>query len=214
MFKKWFVGAIVLITISLQGVVAFSATPFVAKPATVETVKQMQAGGLVLYMRHGPTNTAIPDRVPRVDLNDCSTQRPLTEEGRAVAVKVGEAIRQAGIPVDEIRVSPMCRTKQTAKAAFGTDIRLIKNLMYTSNLTSKQKEPRIEYLRQTLSTPVKAGTNLILVSHAPNMMDTMGYFVKPEAAVVVIRPLGEKGFEYLGTIEPQEWQGLLQQLLH
>jgi hypothetical protein len=36
----------------------------------------------------------------------------------------------------------------------------------------------------------------------------MGYFVKPEGTVVVIRPLGAQGYEYLGSIPPALWSQL------
>lgn len=212
MIKKWLIGSIILLVISGQGAIAADFTPFVQKTATIATLKQLQAGGLVIYMRHGPTDTSRPDRVPRVDLNDCATQRPLTEAGRAVAVAVGEAMRQAAIPIGEVQASPMCRTKETAHAAFGKISLINKDLMYTSNLTSKEKEPKIANSRRLLSMPVPAGTNRVLVAHAPNLMDVMGYFVKPEATVVVLKPLGEQGFEYIATIEPQQWQELLEKL--
>jgi len=212
MMKKWLIGSLILFAISVQGVNAADFTPFVTKIITIETLNQLQAGGFVLYMRHGPTDTSRPDRVPRVDLNDCTTQRPLTEEGRAVAAQVGKAIRQAAISIGEIQTSPMCRTRQTAEAAFGRIPVTNVNLMYTSNLTSDEKVPKIKELRQLLSAPVPAETNRVLVAHAPNLMDVMGYFVKPEATVVVFKPLGEQGFEYIASIEPQQWQELLNKL--
>jgi hypothetical protein len=63
--------------------------------------------------------------------------------------------------------------------------------------------------RRLVSTPVTAGTNRVLVAHAPNMADLMGYFVKPEATVVVMRPLGDGQFEYLASIHPAMWPALL-----
>ncbi|MCK5679866.1 histidine phosphatase family protein [bacterium] len=212
MIKKRMICVIVLFVISLSWAQASDYTPFVKKAATIKTLKQLQAGGLVLYMRHGPTDTSRPDRVPRVDLNDCSTQRPLTEAGRAEAAAVGQALRQADIPIGTVLASPMCRARESAIAAFAEDPEINHDLMYTSNLTSQEKVPKIKTLRRLLSTPVAAGTNLVLVAHAPNLMDVMGYFVKPEATVVVFRPLGKQGFEYLGSIEPQQWQGLLDKL--
>ena len=212
MIKKRMICVIVLFVISLSWAQASDYTPFVKKAATIKTLKQLQAGGLVLYMRHGPTDTSRPDRVPRVDLNDCSTQRPLTEAGRAEAAAVGQALRQADIPIGTVLASPMCRARESAIAAFAEDPEINHDLMYTSNLTSQEKVPKIKTLRRLLSTPVAVGANLVLVAHAPNLMDVMGYFVKPEATVVVFRPLGKQGFEYLGSIEPQQWQGLLDKL--
>ncbi|MDH4320466.1 MAG: histidine phosphatase family protein [Desulfobulbaceae bacterium] len=185
-----------------------AAARFEVKAATAETIRQLRAGGFVLYMRHGPTDTTKPDRVPTVDLNDCATQRPLTGAGRELAAQVGAAIKKAGIPVGEVQASPMCRTKATAEAAFGR-YQINEYLMYTSNLTAAEKVPRIANTRRLLSTPVAAGTNRVIVAHAPNLMDVIGYFPKPEAVVVVFRPLGEKGFEYVASILPEQWPGLV-----
>ncbi len=212
MIKKGVVWAIVLLAITFSVAAASDYVPFVKKNVTIETLKQLQLGGFVLYLRHGPTDTSRPDRVPRVDLDDCSTQRPLTEAGRAEAAAVGQALRQAKIPIGEVQSSPMCRTKESAIAAFAKEPVINHDLMYTSNLTSSEKVPKIKTLRRLLSTPVAAGANLVLVAHAPNLMDVMGYFVKPEATVVVFKPLGQQGFEYLGSIEPSQWQGLLEDL--
>ncbi len=93
------------------------ATPLQGRSlATAETLRLVRIGGYALYLRHGPTNNAIADRVPAVDLYDCSTQRPLTEEGRQRMAKVGESIRKDHIPIGEFKVSPMCRAKQSAAA--------------------------------------------------------------------------------------------------
>jgi len=182
---------------------------FIVKTGTRETIQALQAGGLVIYMRHGPTDTSMPDQVPKVDLNDCSTQRPLTEAGRQLAAQVGDAIRRAGIPVGEVHTSPMCRTKETAEAAFGKDYQVDQYLMYTSNLTAAEKVPRIANTRRLLSTPVPSGTNRVIVAHAPNLMDVMGYFPKPEALVVIFKPRGDQGFEYVASILPDQWPDLL-----
>lgn len=193
----------------LHPAVAAEPAAFVEKPAGPAVVKQLRGGGYVLYMRHGNTDTSRPDRVPAVDLNDCSTQRPLTEEGLRVAAQVGEAIRRAGIPVGEVLSSPLCRAKESAAAAFGRSYTVNNLLMYTANMTSEEKKPVIDETRTLISTPVFAGTNRVLVAHAPNLMDMMGYFPKPEGTVVIFRPLGNGGFEYLGSIAPQQWQEVL-----
>ncbi|MCK9201917.1 MAG: histidine phosphatase family protein [Gallionella sp.] len=182
---------------------------FVEKPVTSELIKQLRAGGYVLYLRHGNTDTSRPDRVPSVDLNDCSTQRPLTGEGVRVVTRVGEAIRKAKIPVGEIFSSPLCRAKESAAAAFGANFVIDNSLMYTANMTSEEKKPVIDKTRALLSAPVSGTTNRVLVAHAPNLMDLMGYFPKPEGTLVVFRPLGNGGFEYLGNIAPQQWQEVL-----
>ena len=169
----------------------------------------LRTGGFVLYLRHGNTDNTRADRVPSVDLNDCATQRPLTEEGRQLAARVGEAIRKARIPVAEIRISPLCRVRDTVAIAFPGQVAISDmNLMYTANLTDLQKAPIIANTRHLLSAPVPTGANRVLVAHAPNLMDLIGYFPR-EATLVVFRPLGEAGFEYVASVAPAQWPELL-----
>ncbi len=180
---------------------------FVTARITPAQLKALRQGGFVLYMRHGTTDSSFPDRI-NLDLNDCSTQRPLNDEGRKVARLVGAAIKRLGIPVGEVRASPLCRTRETAQLAFGNPVTLDPMLMYTSHLTTAEKQPIVENTRKYLSEPVPAGRNRVLVAHGPNMADVMGYFVKPEGTVVVLQPRGNGKFDYLASITPTEWAAL------
>ena len=182
---------------------------FVEKPATRATIAELRKGGYVLYLRHGYTDNSRPDRVPSVDLNDCSTQRMLSDEGRALMRDVGKSIHAARIPVGELLVSPMCRTQESARLAFGEKFSLSEPLMYSANMTSEEKNPRLEALKQILNTPVPAGTNRFLVAHAPNLADLIGFFVKPEGTVVVFAQKGNAGYEYIASIHPKMWAELL-----
>lgn len=194
----------------LQGLAPANAAQFVEIPATRHTLQQLRAGGYALYLRHGTTDNTQADRLPAVDLNDCSTQRPLTEAGRQLAARVGQAMRKAQIPIGEFRVSPMCRARDSARAAFPKLTPLVDHgLMYVSNFTSAEKATIIANTRMLLSTPVPPGRNRLLLAHAPNLMEVMGYFPK-EGALVVFRPKGgQAGFEYIASIAPGAWERLL-----
>ena len=189
----------------------WSAPPggdFQEKLATPALLAQLREGGFVIYMRHGTTDPGRPDQVP-LNLNDCATQRPLTAEGRELAATVGRAIRKAGIRIESVVSSPLCRAKESAQAAFGAGYTVNAQLMYTSNLTSAEKKPIVDTTRQLLSLPVAAGGNRVIVAHAPNLADLMGYFPRQEATVVVFSPQGEQGFEYVASILPAQWPQLL-----
>jgi phosphohistidine phosphatase SixA len=170
-------------------------------------IEKLRAGGYVIYMRHGKTDNSRPDQL-NVDLNDCNTQRLLSDEGRQVAKDVGNAIRKAKIPVGDIFVSPMCRTKESAQLAFGPKFTVINDLFSSTNQTSEQKKPVIATTRRLLSEKVPAGTNRLILAHAPNLADTMGYFPKVEATVVILVPHGDR-FEYVASIKPEMWPDLL-----
>lgn len=188
------------------------AAKFVEVPATADTLRQLRTGGYSLYLRHGTTNNAIPDRVPAVDLNDCSTQRPLTEDGRQLMAKVGEFMRKARIPIGEFNVSPLCRARQSATAAFPKLSPVVdNNLMYVANFTDVEKAPIIANTRKLLSTPVSSGSNRLVLGHAPNLMDLMGYFPK-EGTLVIFHPRDEKeGFDYIASVPSSRWDDLLHQ---
>lgn len=185
-----------------------TATAFKETFATPALLQSLRKGGYVLYMRHGNTNNDLPDQ-PNLKLDDCSTQRPLNDEGRAVVTQVGQAIAKARLPVGDVWVSPMCRAKESAQLAFGDKAQVDNLLMYTSLMTTEQKRPILANTRRLLSEPVAPGTNRVVVAHAPNLADLMGFFVKPEGTVVVISPLGNQQFRYVASIHPQHWGNLL-----
>ena len=187
-----------------------SAPGFVEKLADAALLDQVRQGGFVLYMRHGATDNRRPDAVA-LDLKDCNTQRVLNDEGRQQSAAVGRAIRAARLPLGEIFHSPLCRARESAELAFPErrgELKEEPNLLYTANLSTAEKQPVLATTRRLLSTKVPAGVNRVIVAHAPNMADLIGYFVKPEGTVVVIRPLGDDRFEYVGSIHPTMWAKL------
>ncbi|ACA17561.1 putative phosphohistidine phosphatase, SixA [Methylobacterium sp. 4-46] len=56
---------------------------------------------------------------PGLRLDDCATQRNLSDEGRAQARQIGEGFRRHGIAVGAVLASRWCRAQETARLAFG-----------------------------------------------------------------------------------------------
>lgn len=207
--KKIMVFLIVFALTLLVFPLEFSEEAFVEIPLSQELLDQIREGGFVLYLRHGKTDSSIPDQVP-IDLDDCQTQRPLTEEGRAEIRLIGEAIRQLGIPVGEIISSPLCRAKESAAIAFGGDFEVNRDLMYTAHLTTQEKLPIVATTLKLVSTPVEIeGMNRVLVAHAPNIAEIMDYFPEVEGTLIVFKPLGQGEFQYLASILPTDWKRIL-----
>ena len=177
--------------------------------ASFEEIKQ---GGFVLYMRHGITDNSRDDVSPIVDYQDCDAQRILSEEGRRQAVKIGLMLKKAKIPIFQIFHSPLCRARETAELAFPHMLKLLQANPYlasSSNLTAAEKAPQLRGIRQLLGMPVPEHHNRLLISHAPNLYDLMGYFVKPEGTIVVFRPQGGESFIYVGSLTPKMLEHLL-----
>ena len=69
-------------------------------------------------MRHASTEPGVGDpRSFRID--DCATQRNLSDAGRAEARLVGERFRAERVRVARVYTSPWCRCRETAMLAFG-----------------------------------------------------------------------------------------------
>lgn len=176
---------------------------------TPELIKELRNGGFVIYIRHGKTDTRVLDVYPVV-LNDCTKQRPLTEEGREELYLLRHFIKEAQIPVYKIYSSPLCRARESAEILFGKNITVDNNLMYTAQLTSKDKIPIIARTLELISNPIeKEGYNRAMVAHAPNLADIMDYFPDREASTIIFKPLGNGKFNYIATILPEEWEDLL-----
>src|SRR3954447_24416768 len=96
------------------------AAPFFARatPDDRSLAQQLRKGGLVLLMRHASTEGGAGDP-PGFDLEDCSTQRNLSEAGRAESRDAGERLRKMGVAIAQVYTSPWCRCRETAQIAFG-----------------------------------------------------------------------------------------------
>lgn len=78
----------------------------------------LRAGGAVVVLRHAQTVPGIGDP-PGYQLEDCMTQRNLSDEGRQQARRLGAALRGAGVAIGEVLSSRWCRCLDTATEAFG-----------------------------------------------------------------------------------------------
>jgi len=166
--------------------------------------RQLHDGGLVLVMRHAKTEQTT-DRVEV--LGDCERQRNLSAEGREQAAAVGEAIRDAGIPIGEVRASPMCRTRETAELAFPGAVEVDRMLVSPGVVgTMADDERRIDELQELASRTPEEG-NLLLVTHTGNIGGAFGEATVQEGDVLVLRPQPD-GAEPLRVVAPEEWPEL------
>jgi len=85
--------------------------------ANDDAERLLREGGVVIAFRHAlAPGTFDP---PSFTLGDCSTQRNLSEEGRAQARRIGQWFGSRGLQPAAVRSSPWCRCVDTATLAFG-----------------------------------------------------------------------------------------------
>ena len=181
---------------------------------TTEHLRLLRQGGLVLYMRHGLSDASKPDQLP-VQLNDCSTQRPLTDAGRKQLDQTSHYIARLKLPYQGVISSPFCRVEESARRVFGNPVQVDAVLRYTAAMPAPEKRPAVDRTRYWLSLPVQEkGLNRVVVAHGPNLAELMNY-LPPEGTLVIFRPLGldaTPSFEYLASVQPGQWDALLKTL--
>jgi phosphohistidine phosphatase SixA len=151
--------------------------------ASDEAWKRLEAGGRVVLVRHTITTSGVGDP-PGMRLDDCATQRNLTDQGRAHARAIGAAFRSRSLKPERVLSSPWCRCIETAQLAFGgsqTEAAL-------SNLfgRSENRDRQVEALRAVIAAHRGSG-NLVLVTHGSTIVALTG--VSPDfGELVVVAP--------------------------
>ena len=179
----------------------------------------LRDGGHVIYIRHAKTNKDWGDQVsPDLNLADCSTQRRLSDEGKADAKQIGEGIKAAGIPVGDVISSDYCRAYNTADLAFGTYTKNSNlNFLPCVECTPEDYKEYAARVAPLLSAKPEAGKNTFLVGHDdPFQGVTMpvvpenGIYPAPMGVAYVAKPLGDGKFDLVAKILPDQWQTLAQ----
>jgi virginiamycin B lyase len=166
----------------------------------------LRRGGHVLVFRHAATDFSMADETR--DLRDCTRQRNLNAEGRRQSRTIGSAMRRLAIPVGRVLASPYCRTRDTARLAFGRlrSSTALLSARYLTNSAARRRQPA--RLRRLLATPPRRGTNTVLVSHAFAIDDATGASLA-EGEVAVVAPVGgRRAFRIVATVEPDDWARL------
>jgi broad specificity phosphatase PhoE len=149
-------------------------------PADERLWSLLKAGGQVVLIRHTVTTPGAGDP-PGMRLDDCSTQRNLTDAGRAHARRIGEAFKSRGIPVERVLSSPWCRCLETARLAFGQP----EVSEALSNLFGRpeNRERQIKQIQALVATKPAKG-NLVLVTHGSTIQALTG--VSPGTGEMVL----------------------------
>jgi phosphohistidine phosphatase SixA len=161
-------------------------------------VARLRQGDLVLLIRHASTEAGLGDP-PGHRLGDCSTQRNLSDAGRAEARRLGDWLRSEHIPIAKAYTSPWCRCRETAQLAFG----LAEDWAPLGSFfdAPDREAEAIATVRRRIGTYTfrKPGGNVAMVTHNVNIAGLTKLSVAT-GEVVVVRPDGCCGLRVLGRI--------------
>ena len=174
-------------------VIFISLTTSIKADLKKNLMNKLEDGGKLIFIRHAyapgggdPIN---------FNLNDCSTQRNLSEEGKKQANNIGEFFKENEIKIDKVLSSEWCRCKETADIAFKNfSLNSFLNSFYNSKY-EKNKDKQIKALNEYIKN-FKSNKNLVLVTHYVVISEVLNY--GPSSGEIVI---SDKNFNMIGSIK-------------
>jgi phosphohistidine phosphatase SixA len=164
---------------------AIALTGVASLPARADTVaERLREGRCAVLLRHGQTTAGIGDP-PGFKLGQCSTQRNLSDEGKAASRRLGAWFKQRGLVPQAVRSSAWCRCKDTADLAFGQHV-VWEPLSSTFNddWRASSAADGTAALRTALAA-IPAGRFEVWVTHQVNITALTGEFVQMGEGLVI-----------------------------
>ncbi|MDT7516842.1 histidine phosphatase family protein [Rhodoferax mekongensis] len=150
--------------------------------SAVDGNAEIRAGSMVLIRHALAPGVGDPEHFT---LNDCSTQRNLSAEGRAQAVRLGQFFRKLPVPVDAVWSSQWCRARDTADLAF-PGLRVDKPA-FNSFFGEPDSAPAQTQAAKALMNAWAGKGVLVVVTHQVNITAIAGVVPASGEAVVLGR---------------------------
>mgnify|MGYP001494641741 FL=1 len=170
-----------------------SLTTSIKADLNKKLINQLKDGKKIIFIRHAyaPGN-GDPNNF---NLNDCSTQRNLSESGKNQAKYIGIFFSKNKIKIDKVLSSEWCRCKETAKIAFKDySTNNFLNSFYSPKYAQNKKK-QIKELKEYVNE-FESNENLVFVTHYVLISEVLNY--APSSGEIVV---SDKNFNIIGTIE-------------
>ena len=177
----------------------------------VSLVEALRRGGFNLYMRHAQSDVGQDGNLLQTPFwwENCAIQRNMSATGREQARKVGTALMQLKIPVDQVLAAQFCRTRETGHLLGLGPIEVTEDINHQIGQRAGFDVNAARF-RRLAETPAK-GTNNLLVSHthgSPRVEERIMSGLQ-EAEIVVYQPDGRGGSQPVARIPVPEWEVLI-----
>jgi broad specificity phosphatase PhoE len=167
-----------------------SAAWSLTSPPVGAILQLLRAGGYVIVFRHGATHDDQADTDP-LNLDNVAKQRQLNDKGRADAKMVGDVFKAAAIPIGKSYSSRFQRAVETARLIGGKEPQATLDLSEGGLVVSpNENNRRTQALRALVAVAPDAGTNTLIVTHKPNILDAFGkdWFEIKEGEASIFKP--------------------------
>ena len=155
--------------------------PSVKADSKKTLINELQKGGKLIFIRHAyAPGGGDPDNF---DINDCTTQRNLSDSGRVQSQKIGNFFKKNKISIGKVYSSEWCRCKETASIAFKEyETKNFLNSFFSTKFANNRKKQIIDF-DKFLSTWDK-DQNLVFVTHYVVISEILNY--APSSGEIVV----------------------------
>jgi len=178
-----------------------------AQALSGDLVTNLQKGGYVLVMRHTSSPAALPDKNGAAPGND-KLERQLDATGQQTARQVGAAIKGLHIPIGDVLSSPTYRALETVRFAAFENPKTF-NELGDGGLGMQVASPAAAaaWLSAKSQEAPRAGTNTLIVTHAPNIMGAFGQSANgiADGEMMVFKPDGKGGATLVTRLKIEDW---------
>jgi phosphohistidine phosphatase SixA len=150
----------------------------------------LREGGHVVLLRHAMTAGGGSGEPANFDINNCKTQRNLSESGREQADRLGVLFSVRGAPTERVLSSRYCRCLETAKYAFDDIEAEPFDALDPLPADAAAAKAQIEAIVAEVKSFSGSG-NLVMVTHLENIEALTGVSARQGEAVIV-RADGDK----------------------
>jgi phosphohistidine phosphatase SixA len=164
--------------LALLTLVSASAPSAASEAAVWAALRQ---GGHVALIRHADA-PGVPGDPPGFKLEDCATQRNLSEAGKLDAAKLGQRLRAAGVTIGRVVSSPWCRCTETAKLLHAGPVAAEPAFANAFSLADERQALR-DGARRIIAAWQGPGT-LVAVTHGANILAITG--INPASAEMIV----------------------------
>jgi phosphohistidine phosphatase SixA len=174
-------------------IILISLTSSIKAEIDKDILASIKEGNKLIFIRHAyAPGGGDPDNF---DINDCNTQRNLSESGRQQAKNISNFFIENQINFKKVYSSEWCRCKETAKIAFG-DFET-KNFLnsFFSQKFSKNRKKQMNDLNNFVDN-YKDDGNLVFVTHYVVISEALNY--APSSGEIVV---ADKKFNKISSFE-------------
>ena len=158
-----------------------------------DLIQSLKEGGKIIFIRHAyAPGGGDPDNF---DVNDCSTQRNLNNEGISQSKLIVEFFVKNKIQIDQVLSSEWCRCKDTAKNAFGEFKTFNALNSFFSSKFAKNRDQQMKDLKSFVKR-WNGKENIIFVTHYVVIGEALNTNVSSGEIAIA-----DKSFNLIGTIE-------------